>query len=223
MANPGTTVAGITVAALLGVGALAWRASDTAPDDRQAAITSSAPVSSSGGAPPSSTTPARPAVPANSGTGKRVVYSVSKNMVWLVDVVDSKEASLREYGVVAGTVPIPADEYRVKTKTVGPQRGGDGLTIANTVVIGTLNGMTLGFSGTETPLDQVAANNAPETSASTGPSGTSTRRPTGKTTGPTPRSSTSAKPRNAGVRETIADSRALFEFVDIGTLVVVVA
>lgn len=218
MANPGTTVAGITLAALVGVGALAWKAADTSPKDRKADVTSSStPIASPGAtqAPPQTVAP--PAVPANSGTGKRVVYSVGQNRVWLVDIVSGKEEALRTYTVVAGSVLTPADEYRVKGKTVGPQRGGDGLRIENTVVIGSFNGMTLGFSATDTPLDQVAAGNVPAPS----PSATTTRKPTGRATA-TKSPTATAKPKNAGVRETPADGKALFEFVDIGTLVVVV-
>lgn len=221
MASPGTTVAGITLVALVGVGALAWKAADTSPDDRRGNVTNAAtPVQTPGVTPPPEQTQAPPAVPANSGTGRRVVYSIGQNRIWLVDVENGKDKVLRQYAVVPGTVLTPVDEYRVKSKTVGPQRGGDGLKIENTVVIGSFRGMTLGFSATDTPLEQVAAGNAPP---STSPSATSTRKPSGRATTATPRTSTSARPQNAGVREKPDDGKALFEFVDIGTLVVVVA
>ncbi|HSA49278.1 MAG TPA: hypothetical protein VLH10_04095 [Yinghuangia sp.] len=218
MANPGTTVAGITVAALLGVGAMAWQAADTAPENRTAAITSSSSPGASQpgqpGTPQAPVTPTAPAVPAGSGSGKRVVYSVGQSTVWLVDVTGGQEQVLRWYKVVAGTVPIPAGSYRVDTKSVGPQRAGDGLTISHTVIIGKANGYTLGFSGTETPLEQVAALYA----GSAAPSSTSTRKPTGASTRP----STTKVPKNAGVRETAADGRAMYEFADVGSPVIVV-
>ncbi|WP_436773301.1 hypothetical protein [Yinghuangia sp. YIM S09857] len=218
MANPGTTVAGITLVALVGVGALAWKAADTAPKDRKADVTSStAPVASPGSSQAPVQEPPPAAIPANSGSGKRVVYSVGQSRVWLIDTVNGKEEALRTYPVVAGSVLTPPDEYRVKGKTVGPQRGGDGLRIENTVAIGSFNGMTLGFSATDTPLDQVAAGSVPPSS----PSATTTRRPTGRATA-TKSPTATARPKNAGVRETPADGKALFEFVDIGTLVVVV-
>lgn len=213
MANPGTTVLGITVAALLGVGALAWKAADSAPDDRQGAVSASAsPEAPQPGTPqaPPAQTPTAPAVPAGSGSGKRVVYSVGQSMVWLIDVTGDKENVLRWYKVVGGTVPIPVGSYRVDTKNEGPQRAGDGLTISHTVIIGKANGYTLGFSGTETPLEQVAELYAP---ASSGASGTAT----GKSTRPSTK-----VPKNAGVREGADDGRAMFEFTDIGSPVIVV-
>lgn len=223
MANPGTTVAGITIAALLGVGALALQASNSAPDDRKSGIAASAtpspPPSGSAPAPPPSTAP--PTAPPNSGTGRRVVYSVGQSMVWLVEVANDKEAVLRAYKVVPGSVPTPVGSYRVQNKTLGPQTGGDGLTIANTVVIGTSKGYTLGFSGTETPLEEIAAANA-AASPSPSPSGTATRRPTGRPSSPAAKP-TATRPKNAGVRETAADGKAMYQFVDVGTLVVVIA
>ncbi|UGQ14578.1 hypothetical protein LO772_13905 [Yinghuangia sp. ASG 101] len=213
MANPGTTVLGITVAALLGVGALAWKAADSAPDDRQGAVASSAPPEApQSGTPEAPPTPTAPPVPANSGSGKRVVYSVGQSMVWLVDVEGGQEKVLRWYSVVGGTVPIPVGSYRVDTKNEGPQRAGDGLTISHTVIIGKTNGYTLGFSGTETSLEEVAKLYAP----SAVPSGTAT----GKATGTTRPSS--KVPKNAGVREAAGDGRAMFEFTDIGSPVIVV-
>ncbi|MDI2126845.1 hypothetical protein [Yinghuangia seranimata] len=220
MANPGTTVAGITIAALIGVGALAWQAADTAPKDRRAGITASespSPSGSGGPAPTAPATPPPPSVPANSGTGLRVVYSVGQNHVWLVD---ANNGVPREYAVAPGTVLTPVGQYRVQRKAPGPQTGGDGLKIVNTVVFGTSNGMTLGFSGTDTPLADILAANAPATPSGS-PSGTATggtRKPTGTAT----KSPTSTKAKNAGVREAVDTSKAMYEFVDIGTLVVVV-
>jgi hypothetical protein len=215
MANPGATVAGITLAALLGVGALAWQAADSAPKDRRAGVASStSPAPAAPGAPQPSPTPTIPPVPANSGAGMRVVYSVSQNTVWLID---ANEKVLRWYNVAPGTQLTPTDQYRVQRKVPGPGRGGDSLTIVNTVVFGTLQGNALGFSGTETPLADILASNAPSPSPSGSP--TSTRKPTGRPS--TTRPSTSGK-KNPGVRETVADSKALYEFVDIGTLVAVV-
>lgn len=216
MANPGTTVLGITVAALLGVGALAWKAADSAPEDRQGAVAASAsPQAPQSGTPQAPPTPTTPPVPANSGSGKRVVYSVGQSMVWLVDSEGGQDKVLRWYKVVGGTVPIPVGSYRVDTKNEGPQRAGDGLTISHTVIIGKANGYTLGFSGTETPLEEVAQLYA---SASGGaPSGSAS----GKATGATARPS-SKVPKNAGVREAAGDGRAMFEFTDIGSPVIVV-
>jgi hypothetical protein len=223
MANPGTTVAGITVAALIGVGALAWQASDSAPKDRKAAITSSTAPAPTGGAPqepqPATATP-DPGVPKGSGSGKRVVYSVGQNRVWLVGLKEGKEEVLRTYPVAPGTALTPVGNYRVENKTTGPQSGGDGLKIVNTVVIKRAGGLVYGFSGTETPLAEILAANAPTPIApSTSPSGTATRKATGKATA---KPTTSNKPKNAGVRETVGDSLAMYQFVDIGTLVVVV-
>lgn len=211
MANPGTTVASLTVAALIGVGALAWKAADSAPDDRRAAVSQSSPAPAPPGQPQAPATPTQPPVPANSGTGMRVVYSVGQNLVWLVD---ANEKVPRYYKVAPGSVLTPVGTYRVQGKTPGPQNGGDGLKIVYTVRIGSAGSVIYGFSGTDTPLDDIMAANAPQ------PSGT--RKPTGKTT-TSPRTTTGSKKPNAGVRETVDDSKALYEFVDVGTSVVVVA
>jgi hypothetical protein len=202
----------ITVLALAGVGALAAQAANSAPDQRKAALSASqspAPAPSAAGQSLPPAPPPPPAVPAKSGTGKRVVYSLSKSWVWLVDV---DEKVLKDFPVVAGTVSAEAGRFRVSTKQEGPMRGSDGLTIKHSVKFATSPaGLPIGFAGTETPLDQIAP---PPSAASPKPSGS--KKPTSA-----PPSGNKAK--SGGVREAAESGKALYEFVQIGDWVIVVA
>ena len=150
--NPGVAVAGITIAALVGVGFLAAQAANSAPENRGIAKTSTpTPTAST-----TATTPpkvvAPPPIPANSGEGKRVVYSLSQNRVWLVD---DAERSLREYTVAPAPYrPVP-DTYRVTIKVEDSRPGSDGLQITHSVRFGFVEGIPLGFAATTTPLEKI--------------------------------------------------------------------
>jgi hypothetical protein len=199
--NPGVTVAAVTIAALVGVGVLAVQAANSAPDNRGIARPSTAGPGTPGPgetAPPPK--PVTPPVPADSGTGKRVVYSIKDNRVWLVNEADN---SLRDYVIAPAPVkPVPG-AYSVTVKKEEAQNGSDGLRITHSVRFGFAQGIPLGFAATDTPLDKI---NAPKPSAS----GT-TR----------PKSSPPAQP-SAGIRSTPDDGLALWNFAPVGTPVVVV-
>jgi hypothetical protein len=200
--NPGVAVSAITVAALIGVGFLAVQAANSAPEDRAIVRPStSAPPGTAGpgeSAPPAK--PAPPPIPADSGTGKRVVYSVKDNRVWLVN---EAESSLREYVIAPAPVKPTPGNYSVTVKKEEAQKGSDGLTITHSVRFGFAQGLPVGFAATETPLDKIN----PPKAAPTG-----TARP----------KSTSTATQSAGMRSTPDDGLALWNFAPVGTPVVVV-
>ncbi|WP_406283412.1 hypothetical protein [Embleya sp. NBC_00896] len=198
--NPGVAVAGITIAALVGVGFLAAQAANSAPDNRGIARTGTpTPTGPSGVPAPPPAAP--PAVPAGSGTGKRVVYSLKDNRVWLVD---EAERSLRDYVIAPAPVKPQPGTFAVTLKKEEAQTGSDGVRITYSVRFGFVQGIPLGFAATETPLDQI--NPVKPT-----PSGTAR-----------PRTSAPPAKQSAGIRSTPADGAALWAFAPVGTPVIVV-
>ncbi|MFI6585005.1 L,D-transpeptidase [Embleya sp. NPDC050493] len=201
--NPGVAVAGITIAALVGVGFLAAQAANSAPENRGIARTSTPTPSAVSGAPaPPVYVP--PPVPANSGTGKRVVYSLKDSHVWLVD---EAERVLREYRVVNAPVKPQPGSYQVTLKKEEAQPGSDGLRITHSVRFGAVQGIPLGFAATDTPLDKIDTGNKSTPS----PSGTAR-----------PRTSAPPAKQSAGVRSNTEDGAALWAFAPVGTPVIVV-
>ncbi|MYW02182.1 hypothetical protein [Streptomyces sp. SID3343] len=200
--NPGVAVSIITIAALVGVGFLAAQAANSAPEDRQIARpTTAAPTGTAApGEPAPPPKPTTPPIPADSGTGKRVVYSIQENRVWLVS---EAEISLRDYPIAPAPVKPTPGAYSVTIKTEEARKGSDNLTITHSVRFGYVQGIPLGFAATDTPLDKIAV---PKSTA------TGTAKPK------TP----PAAQQSAGIRSTPADGTALWNFAPIGTPVVVV-
>ncbi|MDJ0340613.1 hypothetical protein QMK19_11385 [Streptomyces sp. H10-C2] len=136
----GTLVTGLTAAALAVIAVLAVQASGSAADHpvraRPSASASTAPSTK---APP----PAKaPALPANTGSGKRVVYGLAAKRVWLVDANDKV---LRAYVVAPGSVdPVPG-RYKVTSRTARGT-GGDGIPIEHVVRFATVGNTVIGFS-----------------------------------------------------------------------------
>ncbi|WNI17142.1 hypothetical protein [Actinacidiphila sp. ITFR-21] len=75
------------------------------------------------------TPPPPPPVPANSGTGKRIVYSLSQQRVW---VVPPGGAPVATFTVVPGTVPAKPGTHYVSGRTPSTV-GGDGARIEHVV------------------------------------------------------------------------------------------
>ncbi|MFD9907932.1 hypothetical protein [Streptomyces sp. NPDC059063] len=131
-------VAGLTAAAVAVVGFLAYQASANAPDDLNARPDKSP------------TAPTRDpddkrdplALPAHSGTGKRVVYSLKNDRVWLVG--DSGKAK-RTYRVTPSTLDPTPGQYAV-TSRAGQITGSDGRQIEHVVVFTVVDGVAIGFS-----------------------------------------------------------------------------
>ncbi|WP_431034210.1 hypothetical protein ACQYWQ_11260 [Streptomyces sp. P6-2-1] len=183
-------VAGLTAAALAGIGFLAFQANASAPDHLAKAPHSPSASPSPSAAPSGSGKKgnggkeAPAAVPADSGEGKRVVYALGARRVWLVD--ESGKAA-RTFEVTPSTVdPAPGD-YSVTSRSAGVL-GSDGVRIVKVVRFAVTDGVAIGFSA--------AAD--------------------GSTPKPDPNS------RTGGVRESLKDADAMWDFADVGAPVVVV-
>ncbi|MET9695704.1 hypothetical protein ABZY31_02115 [Streptomyces sp. NPDC006529] len=134
-------VAGLTAAALAAVGFLGYQASASAPARPAAAVKQ--PAASTAPSPAAPDAAGKPApVPADSGKGVRVVYSVSQKRVWLVgaDGVETKS-----FAVVPSTVHPKTGSYSVDTRR-GTVTGSDGAPIEHVVLFATADGVVIGFS-----------------------------------------------------------------------------
>jgi hypothetical protein len=95
--------------------------------------------------------PAATMLPGGSGHGSRVVYSLGRHRVWLVDAHDHV---LRSYGVTAGDVAPAAGTHRVFAREAG-----------RAVLFASSGGVNVGFAGSagapaaairESPADAAA-------------------------------------------------------------------
>ncbi|WP_156722971.1 hypothetical protein [Streptomyces apocyni] len=135
-------VAGLTAAAVAVVGFLAYQASANVPDTlgkpvvKDSASASKAPA----GAKDEKADPK--ALPADSGTGERVVYALGTDRVWLVGA-DGEVT--RTYRVTPSTVDPPLGEHTVTSRS-GSITGSDGVPIENVVRFASVDGVTVGFS-----------------------------------------------------------------------------
>ncbi|MFD4573866.1 hypothetical protein ACFWNK_14540 [Streptomyces sp. NPDC058417] len=134
--NSAMVVAGLTAAALATVGVLALQASADVPADLAGADSPAAAPK----APRDSRDP--DALPAASGKGPRVVYSVDDDRVWLVGA-DGRVG--RTFRVTPGNVdPLPGS-YAVTSRS-GAVTGSDGIPIEHVVRFTTVKGLAVGFS-----------------------------------------------------------------------------
>ncbi|MBL1081468.1 hypothetical protein JK359_05655 [Streptomyces actinomycinicus] len=134
-------VAGLTVAALGGVGFLAYQAQATVPagpGGRPGATPSSS--ASAKKAPRDRRNPA--ALPSNSGTGERVVYSVDDDRVWLVSAGNRVQ---RTFTVHPGSVDPALGTYWVTSRS-NAATGTDGIPVEHVVRFTSIEGVTIGFS-----------------------------------------------------------------------------
>jgi hypothetical protein len=132
-------VAGLTVAAVAAVGFLAYQASANVPDNLGKPHTAKSPKATSK-APRDKKNPA--ALPAESGTGERVVYSVDDDRVWLVAANNKTQ---RTFKVTPSTVdPLPAT-YHVTSRS-NAITGSDGTPIEHVVRFAANDGVAIGFS-----------------------------------------------------------------------------
>lgn len=183
-----TVVTGLTAGALAVVTLLALQA-------RSSATTTTAAGNGKTGAEPGSTAPSAPGkgsggtakadpIPADSGSGKRVVYSLAERKVWLVDGSGKVQTS---FAVQPSAISPSPGDYTVSSTTTGPTRGSDGAQIEDIVL----------FSEHPVPIGFSAAVD-----------GSMASPPPGKRTG--------------GIRESVADGKAVYAFAPQGTKVVVV-
>lgn len=97
----------------------------TAAQNAKPVVTASAAADPSASADPSA--PADPtALPAGSGSGKRIVYSVEAKRVWLVG--SDGTSVQRTFAIVPGTVPAPTGTYHVSGRDSG-ETGSDGTSV----------------------------------------------------------------------------------------------
>ncbi|MFC5957803.1 hypothetical protein ACFP51_26050 [Streptomyces pratens] len=82
------------------------------------------------------------AVPADSGTGRRVVYSLDTQQVWLVDASD---APRRSFEVWPGTVAPDPGTYTIGTRTEATT-GSDGVDVEHIVYFAVKSGVSIAFS-----------------------------------------------------------------------------
>ncbi|WP_241518611.1 hypothetical protein [Streptomyces sp. CB03238] len=137
-------VAGLTAAAVAAVAFLAYQASANVPADLS--DTSPAPAASPsapapGGVPKQPADPAL-ALPKQSGTGVRVVYSLGERRVWLVGEQDTVT---RTFPVMPSTVNPAPGTYAVTSRS-GTVPGSDGVQIEHVVRFTSVDGVTIGFS-----------------------------------------------------------------------------
>lgn len=133
----GVLVAGLTGAALTTVVVLGLQAHAKVP-----------PTLRSPGAPAASRAPAPPerprpqGLPARSGAGERVVYSLGQDRVWLVD---ARERVRRVFRVVPGAVDPAPGRYVVTSRSLRGT-GADGAAIEHVVRFAKVRGVVVGFS-----------------------------------------------------------------------------
>jgi len=138
---PKVWVTGLTVGAVAAVTVLAVQADK---GTRPHAAVARPSASASAGAHSGATEPKPPAaVPDGSGTGRRIVYSLSRRTVWLVDASD---AARRTFAVWPGTVSPAPGTYTVGTRAEGPLTGSDGVRIEHIVYFSARSGVNIAFS-----------------------------------------------------------------------------
>ncbi|WP_162931195.1 L,D-transpeptidase [Streptomyces sporangiiformans] len=132
-------VAGLTTAAIVAVGFLAYRASANVPEDLGKPQPTKSPTTNASKAPGAEDLAA---LPARSGTGDRVVYSLDDDRVWLVGANDRVR---RTFEVTPGTVDPAPTSYKVTSRS-GAVTGSDGVAIEHVVRFATVDGVAIGFS-----------------------------------------------------------------------------
>lgn len=80
--------------------------------------------------------------PVNSGNGERVVYSISRGRVWLVD---RNDRVVRTFPVVEGEVAPSVGTHRVFARRLGGT-GGDGARVEHVVLFAVTDDTNVGFS-----------------------------------------------------------------------------
>ncbi|MDN0195165.1 hypothetical protein [Streptomyces sp. S.PNR 29] len=133
-------VAALTAAALGAVGFLAYQASASVPAGLGRPRVSSSPTVSAPAAPARKSDPA--ALPAGSGSGERVVYSVGGDRVWLVGAADKVTRTFK----VAPSAVDPAPGTYTVTSRSNRVTGSDGIPVEHVVRFTSVGGVVIGFS-----------------------------------------------------------------------------
>jgi hypothetical protein len=134
--NPMASVAAITAAALVGVVVLAVQAAGSAPKVAKAQPAATQPAQPTASLPtnepPPTQAPDPNALPTDTGTGKRFVYSISGSKVWLVDATNTVQRVIQ---AVPGTITPPVGKYKTNNYRQANQ-GGDGVSVQYVVYWG---------------------------------------------------------------------------------------
>ncbi|MEW2610138.1 hypothetical protein AB0937_07980 [Streptomyces sp. NPDC047880] len=134
-------VAGLTAAALATVGYLAHEAAETVPAGLgRAAHADVAPAPGTSKAPQVKRDAT--ALPADSGKGARVVYSLRRDRVWLVA---GGEAVSRTFVVDPSAVDPAPGRYSVTSRS-NAVTGSDGVPVEHVVRFASVDGVVVGFS-----------------------------------------------------------------------------
>ncbi|MGA5701337.1 hypothetical protein [Peterkaempfera bronchialis] len=140
----GMVVTGLTLGALAVVAALAVQANGT---ERKAAPASPPPPTATTTASPGPSAvkrPGTPALPADSGSGQRVVYSLDADRVWLVDPAHKPQV-VRTFTVQPSTLDPEPGSYQVFARD-SALTGSDGRPIEHVVLFARVSGTVVGFS-----------------------------------------------------------------------------
>jgi hypothetical protein len=134
-------VGGLTAGAVAAVAVLAVQA-DKGPHPTAAAARPNTSVSAGTHPSASPKQSAAAAVPAASGTGRRIVYALGQKRVWLVDAGDKP---LRTFTVWPGTVSPDPGTYKVSLRRASTT-GSDGVRIEHIVYFAAKSGRSIAFS-----------------------------------------------------------------------------
>ncbi|GAB2583288.1 hypothetical protein GCM10027168_15050 [Streptomyces capparidis] len=130
-------VTGLVASALVAVSVLAIQANgattDASRDGGQPSTSAS---------PSKSKTPKSPALPANSGEGKRIVYSLKLNRVW---IVNAREKSVATFAVWPGSVDPIVGLHRV-SRLLPDTVGTDGVPIEHVIYFSAVGNTAVAFS-----------------------------------------------------------------------------
>ncbi|MEV8096334.1 L,D-transpeptidase [Kitasatospora sp. NPDC085879] len=139
--GPGVLVSGLTAGAMAVVVLLAVQADGAESRAEAARVEAGLPAEPS----PSAVAPApsAPELPASSGTGYRVVYSVSRHRVWLVDPRKTPQLQASFAVTPGSTEPTPGN-YSVYSRTA-TGKGTDGRQIEHVVRFTQQSGVVFGF------------------------------------------------------------------------------
>lgn len=137
----GSIVAAFTAGALAVIGMLAWQAS--ASPDHNARAPALATTAAHPSAPPSSAVLGKAVgLPAASGEGRRVVYSLAERRIWLVAASGRPEHS---FTVTPGSVSPEPGTYTVTSRS-DHVIGTDGVPVEHVVRFTSVGRTTIGFS-----------------------------------------------------------------------------
>ncbi|MGW4382350.1 hypothetical protein [Kitasatospora sp. NPDC004531] len=141
--GPGVVVGGLTLGAVAVIGLLAFQANGAA--SRAVASTpASASAPSAAASPSASEKPTAPPLPADSGAGLRVVFSLKDRQVWLVDPKKPEQVVASFRVTPSNALPNPG-AYTVYSRTAAGT-GTDGRQIEHVVRFAQQQGTVFGFS-----------------------------------------------------------------------------